>query len=233
MNGLLTPTSGEVFLDGKNVFESKKTLAEARRKVGFVFQYPEYQLFADTCLADVAFGPMNMGLAKDEAERRAIFAMEELGLDPEKLAEKSPFELSGGEKRKVAIAGVMAMEPTVLVLDEPTAFLDPKSHRGFMELILKLNREKNVTIILVTHNMDDACEYADKILLLKDGELVASGEPKEIFSDEKLLAKTKLRLPKAAAYARKHGAMGAIKYAELIEALRAKKGKENAKKNAE
>lgn len=175
----------------------KKTLKKLRFEVGMVFQYPEYQLFEDTVAKDVAFGPKNMKLEKDEIDRRVRRALEVVGLDYNKFAERSPFDLSGGEKRRVAIAGVIAMEPKVLVLDEPVAGLDPAGREDILALIKKLKDEVSPTVIIVSHNMDDMARIADRIVALKDGEIVADGTPKQVFCDRSLIVDAGLDLPTA------------------------------------
>ena len=181
LNGLLKPTFGEVLFNGENIFDKKYPLKELRQKVGLVFQYPEHQLFEETVLKDICFGPKNMGLPKEERIERARHAMRLVGLS-ESYEEKSPFELSGGEKRRVAIAGVLAMEPQVLILDEPTAGLDPKGHQDILDMVKKIHADRNLTILLVSHNMDDAARLADRILVLDKGHLAMDGTPPEVFS---------------------------------------------------
>ena len=197
-NGLIKPHKngkfGTVEVYGKATTE-KKSLKQLRYDVGMVFQYPEYQLFEDTVAKDVAFGPKNMKLAKDEIERRVKRAIELVGLPYEDFAERSPFELSGGEKRRVAIAGVIAMEPKILVLDEPFAGLDPEGVREITELILKLKEEVCPTIIMVTHDMDSASELADRIVALCSGKIVADGTPGQVFGDRALIKEIGLDVP--------------------------------------
>ncbi|MDR2457271.1 MAG: energy-coupling factor transporter ATPase [Clostridiales Family XIII bacterium] len=222
-NGLLKPSSGTVFFNGKDIFAKKAKLSDVRKKIGFLFQYPDYQLFAETVLEDIAFGPINLGIKKVEAEKIAVSCMERVELDPEIFKEKSPFELSGGEKRKVAIAGILAMNPDILVLDEPTANLDPKSHRKFFALISKIRKEKNLTIILVSHNMDEIAEYCEKIILLDNGNLIKYDLTKNIFADESLINKYSLRLPLATIYAKKFNYLkdkNILTYESLLENIR-------------
>ena len=178
LNGLVKVQQGEVSVEGMNASD-KKTLKKLRFTVGMVFQYPEYQLFEDTVAKDVAFGPKNMKLDKEEVERRVRRAMEVVGLPYEEFAERSPFELSGGEKRRAAIAGVIAMEPKILVLDEPVAGLDPVGRREILALVRKLHEEVSPTVIMVSHYMDDIAEMADRIVALKEGRIVADGSPAE------------------------------------------------------
>ena len=173
----------------------KKTLKNLRFKVGMVFQYPEYQLFADTVEKDIAFGPKNMKLSKEEIDARVRKAMDVVGLDYDQFASRSPFDLSGGEKRRAAIAGVIAMQPEILVLDEPVAGLDPAGREEILALVKKLQKEVSPTIILVSHNMDDIAVMAERIVALKDGKIVADGTPKEVFSDRKHIEEIGLDVP--------------------------------------
>ena len=182
LNGLMKPTHGQVLADGIDINEKTKEAREARRKVGLVFQYPEYQLFEETVLKDVCFGPKNYGFSPEECEAKAVEALKLVGIDPEVKGSVSPFELSGGEKRRVAIAGVLAMEPQVLILDEPTAGLDPKGHRDILDMVGRIHRDRGLTILLVSHTMDDAARLADRILVLDKGHLAMDGTPKEVFS---------------------------------------------------
>ena len=182
LNGLMKPTRGQVLADGIDINEKTKEAREARRKVGLVFQYPEYQLFEETVLKDVCFGPKNYGFSPEECEAKAVEALKLVGIDPDVKGSVSPFELSGGEKRRVAIAGVLAMEPQVLILDEPTAGLDPKGHRDILDMVCRIHKERGLTILLVSHNMDDAARLADRILVLDKGHLAMDGTPKEVFS---------------------------------------------------
>ena len=194
LNGLVKVQEGEVRVAGMNASD-KKTLKSLRFTVGMVFQYPEYQLFEDTVAKDVAFGPKNMKLEKDEIDRRARRAIEVVGLDYDTFAHRSPFDLSGGEKRRVAIAGVIAMEPKILVLDEPVAGLDPQGREEILALVKKLQKEVSPTVIMVSHNMDDIAVIADRIVALKDGKLIADGTPKEVFSNRKLIEEAGLDVP--------------------------------------
>lgn len=196
LNGLLRPTSGSVLFNGKDIFSSKKRLRSVRFRVGLLFQYPEYQLFGETISEDVAFGPTNMGLDNFEITRRVDSALRMVGLSPE-IAGRSPFELSGGQKRRAAIAGIIAMEPDVLVLDEPTAGLDPRAHDEILELVRRLHRKRGTTILLVTHSMEDAAKMADRLCVMKGGELLVSGAPEEVFRHTQLLQSSGLTLPLA------------------------------------
>lgn len=204
LNALLKPTEGVIRIGGTEVVAGKKNkkLREIRQKVGIVFQFPEHQLFDETVLKDIMFGPMNFGVPEEEARQRAIELVRLLGL-PEEVMEKSPFDLSGGQMRRVAIAGVLAMNPEVLVLDEPTAGLDPRGRKEIMDLFYKLHIEKGLTTILVTHSMEDAARYADRIAIMHNGRCVLQGIPKEIFSDEDRLMDYRLELPQSIKFQKK------------------------------
>lgn len=179
-NGLLAPTEGKVTWNGKDIYEKGFNRREFRSHVGIVFQYPEYQLFETTVLKDVCFGPKNLGISEEESKRKAEEVLRLVGLD-EKYWQHSPFELSGGQKRRAAIAGVLAMEPEILILDEPTAGLDPKGRDEILGVIKKLNEEKETTIILVSHSMDDVAEYVDRIIVINDGDIMYDDTPVNIF----------------------------------------------------
>lgn len=179
-NGLLAPTEGKVTWNGKDIYEKGFNRREFRSHVGIVFQYPEYQLFETTVLKDVCFGPKSLGISEEESKRKAEEALRLVGLD-EKYWQHSPFELSGGQKRRAAIAGVLAMEPEILILDEPTAGLDPKGRDEILGVIKKLNEEKETTIILVSHSMDDVAEYVDRIIVINDGDIMYDDIPVNIF----------------------------------------------------
>lgn len=197
LNGLLKPSEGIVNI-GELAIDQKtkaKELREIRRRVGIVFQFPEHQLFEETVLKDIMFGPLNFGISEQEAEKRAYELLDLLGLPPE-VAKKSPFELSGGQMRRVAIAGVLAFNPSILVLDEPTAGLDPRGRQEIMALFHTLHKKENLTTILVTHSMEDAAKYADQIIVMHEGTAVISGPPEKIFSDEEKLRKYRLGLPR-------------------------------------
>ena len=199
LNGLIKVQDkkrSSVIVNGMSATD-KKTLKKLRFEVGMVFQYPEYQLFEDTVAKDVAFGPKNMKLDKDEIDRRVRRALDVVGLDYDKFATRSPFDLSGGEKRRVAIAGVIAMEPKILVLDEPVAGLDPVGREEILTLIKKLQCEVSPTVIIVSHNMDDMAKIADRIVVLKYGEIVADDTPKRVFCDRNLIREAGLDLPTA------------------------------------
>ena len=197
LNGLMKPTSGQVLLDGVDIWDKPKEIRKIRFKVGMVFQYPEYQLFDETVEKDVSFGPKNLGLKKDEIAERVKEAVETVGLDYEQFKERSPFELSGGQKRRVAIAGVIAMRPQILVLDEPTAGLDPVGRIEMFDLIAKLKETTVKTIIMVSHNMDEISEVANKIAVLEHGKLRFHGTPKELFKHAEELEEIGLDIPTA------------------------------------
>lgn len=215
LNGLIKTQEGEVEVAGMNA-KDKKTLKKLRFTVGMVFQYPEYQLFEDTVAKDIAFGPKNMKLSKEEIDRRVRNAMEVVGLPYEIFAERSPFELSGGEKRRAAIAGVIAMEPQILVLDEPVAGLDPAGRREILELIAKLKKEVSPTIIMVSHYMDDIAAMATRIVALKDGKIVADGAPERVFGDRGKASEAGLDLPSAAKIADRLRARGIDVSTEIV-----------------
>lgn len=194
LNGLLQPTSGRILLEGKDIWADPKKIRDVRFKVGLVFQYPEYQLFEETVYKDIAFGPKNMGLDAEEIDRRVRDAAAFVGLH-ETLLDKSPFELSGGQKRRVAIAGVIAMEPKVLVLDEPTAGLDPAGRENLMANIRDYHRNKGRTIILVSHSMDEIARNVDRILVLKNAHVLMQGTPAEVFARGEELLSAGLDVP--------------------------------------
>ena len=194
LNGLLKPTKGTVYYNDEDIFGDGYDRKSLRSKVGLVFQYPEYQLFEVDVFTDVCFGPKNLGLDKDEIERRARKALELVGLD-ESFYRQSPFELSGGQKRRAAIAGVLAMEPEVLILDEPTAGLDPKGRDEILGTISALHRERGMTIILVSHSMEDMARYAQRLIVMNHGEKIFDDVPKEVFKHYKELEKTGLAAP--------------------------------------
>ena len=194
LNGLLKPTKGTVYYNDEDIFGDGYDRKSLRSKVGLVFQYPEYQLFEVDVFTDVCFGPKNLGLDKDEIERRARKALELVGLD-ESFYRQSPFELSGGQKRRAAIAGVLAMEPEVLILDEPTAGLDPKGRDEILGTISALRRERGMTIILVSHSMEDMARYAQRLIVMNHGEKIFDDVPKEVFKHYKELEKIGLAAP--------------------------------------
>lgn len=196
-NGLLKPTTGEVHIGDRVIEAGKKAkeLKPIRQKVGIVFQFPEHQLFEETVLKDIMFGPMNFGVSEQEADRRARELIQLVGLS-EAVLEKSPFDLSGGQMRRVAIAGVLAMEPEIIVLDEPTAGLDPRGQKEIMDMFYALHKERGLTTILVTHSMEDAARYADEIAIMHEGRCVLTGAPRELFADAETLQTYRLQLPR-------------------------------------
>ncbi len=198
LNGLVKPTSGRVVVDGLDLSEKGVSLLEVRKKVGLVFQYPEYQLFEETVAKDIAFGPKNMGLSAAETDERVRGAMQRVGLDYETMAERSPFELSGGQMRRVAIAGVLAMQPKVLILDEPTAGLDPAGRRSILTMIRELHAAGGLTVIMVSHSMDDISTLATRLVVMSRGELVMTGSPREVFLQQDALRSIGLGVPQAA-----------------------------------
>ena len=193
-NALMQPTEGQVLFEGEDIWAEKYDRRALRSKVGLVFQYPEHQLFEADVLSDVAFGPKNQGLSGDEALARARDALIQVGF-PEKLNKHSPFELSGGQKRRVAIAGVLAMNPKVLILDEPTAGLDPKGRDEILDQIKYLHEQRGITIILVSHSMEDVARYADRLIVVNDGKIPYDGTPREVFSHYEELEKIGLAAP--------------------------------------
>ena len=194
MNGLLKPTSGQVLLDGKDIWSDKKLTRQSRFRVGLVFQYPEYQLFEETVYKDIAFGPKNMGLPAEEVDRRVREAAGFVGLTDQQL-EASPFDLSGGQKRRVAIAGVIAMEPDVLILDEPTAGLDPEGREDVLRNIDDYRKAKNATIMMVSHSMNDVARMASRLLVMCDAHLALDGTPQEVFDHAQELLDMGLDIP--------------------------------------
>ena len=195
LNGLIKPDSGSVYIDGQCIRDGSTKLTEIRRKVGLVFQYPEYQLFEETVAKDVAFGPRNTGLPENQIETRVRAAMSIVGLDYDEIGEVSPFELSGGQKRRVAIAGVVAMRPSVLILDEPTAGLDPAAHNEILSMIETINASMNMIIIFVSHNMADVAKLSDRVLVMDKGKIAMQGTPREVFSHEDELSAMGLGVP--------------------------------------
>ncbi|NLG79861.1 MAG: energy-coupling factor transporter ATPase [Firmicutes bacterium] len=194
-NGLLRPTRGRVLVDGVDIWQKDVRLKDIRQKVGLVFQYPEHQLFEETVFADVAFGPRNMGLDEDEIGMRVRRALEMVGLDFEAVKARSPFELSGGEMRRVAIAGVLAMEPSVLVLDEPVSGLDPRGRDELLEELTRLHRKFEYTVVLVSHSMEDVARLAKRLVVMHRGRVVADGPVREVFRMTDLLRETGLGVP--------------------------------------
>ncbi|MBD7939179.1 energy-coupling factor ABC transporter ATP-binding protein [Cytobacillus sp. Sa5YUA1] len=204
LNALLKPTAGEVVIGERTITSEKKQkdLKAVRQKVAIVFQFPEHQLFEETVEKDICFGPMNFGVNEEEAKRRAHEAIKQVGLD-ESILQKSPFDLSGGQMRRVAIAGVLAMQPNVIVLDEPTAGLDPRGRKEIMDMFYQLHKERNLSTILVTHSMEDASRYADKIAIMHKGQVYKVGTPLEIFSDPEQLIEMGLDVPEVVKFQQK------------------------------
>ena len=226
LNALLKPTEGIVELGDKTIDSTtgNKDLKPLRKKVGIVFQFPEAQLFEETVEKDIAFGPKNFGVSEEEALKIAAEVVKTVGL-PEEVLKKSPFDLSGGQMRRVAIAGVLAMKPEVLVLDEPTAGLDPKGRLEMMEMFYKLNKEQHMTIVLVTHQMNDVSDYADHVIVIESGNVVKEGSPKEVFSDASWLLEKQLGVPTTLAFVEKLKEKGwstdkmPLTLDELVEAI--------------
>lgn len=202
-NGLLEATSGKIIVDGIDITNKNAKLIDIRKKVGLVFQYPEYQLFEETISQDIAFGPRNLGLSEDEVQKRVIESMKMVGLDYEIYKDKSPFDLSGGQKRRVAIAGVVAMKPTTLILDEPTAGLDPKGRDDILEQISKLHKDYNMTIIIVSHSMEDVAKIAGRIIVMNHGKVALQGKPSDVFKEVDKLEQIGLGVPQVTYLVRK------------------------------
>lgn len=203
-NGLLNPTKGEVFIDGIDINKKKdKKTLNARRSVGMVFQYPEQQLFEESIFADIAFGPRNFGCSEDEVKQRVKEAMDFVELDYEEYKDKSPFLLSGGQMRRVAIAGIIALKPKYLVLDEPTAGLDPRLKQNLLQKVKRLHQKEKMTIIMVSHNMDDIALLADKVAIMRQGKLMIYGEPREVFTHKDAIEQAGLLEPEVMQLLRK------------------------------
>ena len=198
LNGLMKPTEGRVIVDGLDITQKGVSLLEVRRRVGLVFQYPEYQLFEETVAKDIAFGPKNLGLSEGELNDRVKAACAQVGLDYADMAERSPFELSGGQMRRVAIAGVLAMRPEVLVLDEPTAGLDPARRQSILSMIRGLHAAGGLTVVMVSHNMDDIATLATRLIVMSKGKVVMTGTPREVFRQQELMRSIGLGVPQAA-----------------------------------
>ena len=233
LNGLLKPTSGKVLFQGKDIWAELKKIREIRFQVGLVFQYPEYQLFEETVYKDIAYGPRNMKLSAEEVDERVRSAAAWVDL-PESVLESSPFELSGGQKRRVAIAGVLAMRPKVLILDEPTAGLDPRGRESILENIRRIHREQGTTIILVSHSMDEIARSADRLYVVNNGGLPYSGTPGEVFAHGAELREMGLDIPKVTQVAQKLRSMGIPVDADVytmedaVKSILALRGKEDA-----
>ena len=223
LNGLMKATSGRLLYEGKNIYEEGYDMKQLRTQVGLVFQYPEYQLFEVDVLSDVCFGPKNQGLSKEECEAQAKEALQLVGF-PEKYYHQSPFELSGGQKRRVAIAGILAMHPKVLVLDEPTAMLDPNGRKEVLRSVMELRKREHITVILITHYMEEVVD-ADHVFVMDHGHVVMQGTPREIFSQVDTLKHYRLDVPQVTILAdelRKRGLdipAGVLKKEELVEIL--------------
>lgn len=233
LNGLLKADSGDIIFNGQSIYDKKYVLSNLRKEVGLVFQYPEQQLFKNTVLADVSFGPQNLGMTKEEAEESAKKSLKLVGMDAS-CYYVSPLELSGGQRRCVAIAGVLAMNPRILIMDEPAAGLDPGTRRGIYQLVKKIKRERNVAIVLVSHHMEDVAEYADKVLVLHDNKLVRTGTVREVFSQMDYLESIGIGVPQITRVTERLRKMGlelshpavTVDEAEtmILQALREQKG---------
>ena len=195
LNGIIKPSSGNIFIGDTDITDPKTVMKDVRRRVGLVFQYPEYQLFEETVAKDIAFGPKNLGLSEGEIDERVREAIKLVGLDYDDIAERSPFELSGGQKRRVAIAGVIAMEPEILILDEPTAGLDPGAHKEILRMIEKIHSAQNNIIIFVSHNMSDVAEMADRVMVMDEGRILMMDTPELVFSRHEELSAIGLDIP--------------------------------------
>ena len=201
LNALVRHQNGDLFVAGMDLADKKLDLKKLRGSVGMVFQYPEYQLFADTVLEDVAFGPRNFGVAREDAYQLAKNALETVGLDFEQIKSKSPFDLSGGEKRRVALAGVLAMKPQILVLDEPTAGLDPQGKREILSLVKSINKQNGITVVMVSHDMNEVYENADRVIVFRDGGVVYDLPPRQLFKLEDQIVSMNLEIPQMAQFA--------------------------------
>lgn len=235
LNALMLPTSGDILLEGKSIVEKGVKLRSVRQKVGLVFQYPEYQLFEETIYKDIAFGPRNLDLSDKEIDARVRESMEKVGLDFERFKERSPFQLSGGQKRRVAIAGVLAMKPDVLILDEPTAGLDPYGRDEILNEISELYRNSEITVILVSHSMEDVAKMVDRLLVMNEGKIVMDGPTREVFSRSKELEEIGLGIPQITQFMREYKARGHEVKEDIltveeakIEILRYLRGNKNA-----
>ena len=225
LNGLLKPDSGQIIIGDIDITDEKVKMTEIRKRVGLVFQYPEYQLFEETVAKDVAFGPKNLGMSDDEIDKTVRKSLEMVGLSYDEIADRSPFELSGGQKRRVAIAGVIAMKPEVLILDEPTSGLDPYAHQEVLNMIRKIHKESTGIIIFVSHNMRDVANMADKVLVMDRGSVVAFDSPDEIFKKREMLRNIGLSTTPSAVLFDKlddrgiHIESGAVRIDDVEEAL--------------
>lgn len=194
-NGLLKPTGGQICIEGKNIWAGEINMRALRSRIALLFQFPEHQLFEETVFDDVSFGPRNLGLSGKELEQRVRFGLTSMGLDYDLYKERSPFHLSGGEKRRVAMAGILAMRPDVIVLDEPTAGMDPVGRRRFLDQVSKLQFEEKLTVIIVTHNMEEIARLAERLFVFSGGELVLQGKPAEVFNAASLIKEIGLEIP--------------------------------------
>ncbi len=232
LNGLIKPTEGKIYFCGRDIWDEKQSISEIRFKIGLVFQYPEYQLFEETVYKDISFGPINMGLSSEDIDNNVKNAAKTVGI-PEEYFEKSPFDLSGGEKRRVAIAGILAMKPEVIVFDEPTAGLDPQGRNTIIDIIKNYRDENNATVIIISHSMEDMAILADKILVMNNGEKFMYGTPKEVFTKREKLISCGLDVPmitKVILKLRENGiniSNDIITVAEAAEAIIKLKGGEN------
>lgn len=208
LNGLLKPTSGKIVVNGLDITKKDVKLSEIRKKVGLVFQYPEYQLFEETVYKDVAFGPLNLGLTEVEIDKRVREAIELVGLSFNEIKDRSPFELSGGQKRRIAIAGVLAMEPEVLILDEPTAGLDPRGRDEILSQVKRMHEKYKMTIILVSHSMEDIAKLVNRVIVMHKGAVAATGTPRDIFSKSEMLEEVGLGVPQVTALMKKLKSLG-------------------------
>lgn len=195
LNGLIRPSTGQILIEGEDITLPGVNLKTVRQKIGLVFQYPEHQLFEESVERDISFGPRNLGFSENEVQERVRWAMELVQLDYEEFRNRSPFQLSGGQKRKVAIAGVLAMKPQVLILDEPSAGLDPMGRNQLLQLLTHLNKDYQMTIILVSHRMEEVAELADRLLVMNDGKLVLNDSPRQVFQQVELLEEIRLGIP--------------------------------------
>ena len=198
IDGLIKPSDGEIIIDGISLTDKETSLVDVRKRVGIVFQYPEYQLFEETVAKDVSFGPSNLGLEGDELEAAVRSSIELVGLDYERIKDKSPFELSGGQKRRVAIAGVIAMNPGILILDEPTAGLDPTAHKEILSMVKRIHETRNIIIVFVSHNMGDVADMCDKVLVMNEGRIILDGTPRYVFGQKDVLDEIGLGVTPAA-----------------------------------
>lgn len=223
LNGLLKPTSGKIVINDLDITNKEVKLKAIRKKVGLVFQYPEHQLFEETVAKDVIFGPLNLGLSQEEAESRAKEAIEWVGLSYEEVKDRSPFELSGGQRRRVAIAGVVAMKPEVLILDEPTAGLDPKGRDEILDQVKGLHKRYNMTVVLVSHSMEDIAKLVDRIIVMHKGSVALTGEPKDVFKHVELLEEIGLGIPQITYLMKKLKEAGKPVKEEILTVEEAKK----------